>query len=245
MPRAPKVVGLGSRLQRSVQSGLMALSPTGAIQGSVELRSARVRVAAPFGNAALALALCLALLAPSPARADLKSDVRAKLESLLKTTRTMTWTHTTWEKKGKDIETTTGNVWWQGIDKQRIDVTGGRGEGRTVILTGTRLDTGMITFDYNNRMVLSLRGNTVRQNGYLDDLELALKQWERATVTEESGLWVLGYTTGTGLASKLWFNAQTLAVTKNESTQNGEVVERYEYSAVKYNPALPDDIFED
>jgi outer membrane lipoprotein-sorting protein len=182
---------------------------------------------------------------PRPALADLKAEVQAKLDTLVKTTKTMTWTHTTYEKKGKDIERTQGNVWWQGVDLQRIEVTGGRGEGHTVILTGKRLDTGMITFDFDSRMVLSLRGNTVRQNGYLDDLALALQQWDRATVAEEAGLWVLGYTTGTGLPSKLWLNPQSLAATKNESTQNGEVVERYEYTNVKYNPALPKDIFED
>ena len=185
------------------------------------------------------------LLVPAPALADLKAEARTRLEQLLKTTRTMTWSHTTYEKKGTDIEKTVGNVFWQGVDLQRIDVTGGRGEGRTVILTGKRLDTGMITFDFDNRMVLSLRGNNVRQNGYLDDFELALKQWDRVTVDQDGALWVLGYTTATGLPSRIWLNPQTMAVTKNESTQNGEVVERYEYSNVKYNPVLAPDTFED
>ncbi len=176
--------------------------------------------------------------------AQQRAEAKLALQNVLDNTKTMSWSHTTNEWKGKKHEYTQGNAFWKGIDLQRIDVTDGRGKGRTVVLLGKKLDTGWINFDFDSKMVLSLRGNTVRQNGYLDDLALALKNWESCSFAFEDSMWVIGYKTATGLDAKMWVYPGSLKVLKTESYENGKTVERYEYKDIKYNPPLDDDLWD-
>lgn len=198
-------------------------------------------------------ALLLAAFA-LPAAADEGADraaLKARIEALLRDTKTATWFQDVWSTNGKDEETTAAECFWQGQDKMRLNVKKGRGAGATALLKDNKIigfKPGLfsfvkLTYDVRDKEVLGLRGGDMRSNGFMDDLAAVVAQWETVGLTAKGANTVIAYKNGEGLATELTLDTATLRVSLIEAREQGKVVERFQFRDVVYNPVIEAKVF--
>lgn len=200
--------------------------------------------------AALVLSLFAGPAAASEAVVD-RMALKARVEALVRDTKTATWYQDVWISNGKDTETTAADCFWRQPDQVRLNVKKGRGSGATAVYKDgkvTGFQPGMfsfvkLTYDVRDKEVLSIRGQDIRSNGFLDDYALILTQWETVTVLGEGGKFRLSYQNAEGLAAQMTVDAETLQPSLVEAAENGKVVERMKYTNVIFNPALEAKLF--
>ena len=163
--------------------------------------------------------------------------VKDKLAQLIKETKTATWNTKVCEHLGEKMEESTVKVAWAGIDLQRVKVLTGRAAGKTLLLRGDTVHVGWLKFDHSNRMVQTLRGNSLRLNGFLDDVEHMLNTWDEVVVSEEDGLWLFDFVASNDMQTKMWMDPVTLQAAKIKTfDEDGLLAGCYEYDSVTYNP---------
>lgn len=182
---------------------------------------------------------------------DFAESFRKRLAEHVAKVKTATFDQRTWEKNGKKEEITVGKVWWAGTNKIRIDVYEGRGGNATAVLEGETIRgfkraLSFVKLKYHVRddTTLSIRGHDMRETGPVDDLRYVLENWARVTVREEAGDAVLSYKDAFGTDAELRVRLSDLLPHVHTVRQNGELVEKYEYSNMVWNPVLPDDLLD-
>ena len=176
---------------------------------------------------------------PSQIRED---SLLSRIQELVLDTRTASWTQTTWETDGEDEEWTAARCLWVGQDNQRLDVYEGRGAGATAILYDGRVHgfkRGFLsfikkTFDPEHARVVSLRGNSMTANGFLDDLEWMSDHWELVSVSRDSTRTIVSYEEA-GVKRRYVLLEDPIRVAQQETYEADRLVERYTYSDVSYN----------
>lgn len=177
--------------------------------------------------------------------------LKARIEALVRDTKTATWYQDVWISNGKDTETTAADCFWRQPDHVRLNVKKGRGSGATAVYKDgkvTGFQPGMfsfvkLTYDVRDKEVLSIRGQDIRSNGFIDDYALILKQWDAVTVLGEGGKLRLNYKNTEGLPAQMTVSPETLQPSLIESTENGKVVERFKYTNVVFNPEIEAKLF--
>jgi outer membrane lipoprotein-sorting protein len=196
--------------------------------------------------------LSLALLASSPEEGSLRDQVRDKMTALIKDTKTLQWFQKTWATKDGEEEKTSAECFWAGPEKMRLNVKEGRGSGATALYHKGKVigfQPGMFSFvklsyDVRDQEVLGLRGGDLTQNGFFDDFELVLKQWDAVEIGQDKGDIVVAFKNHEGLPAKMWLEPATFAPRRIEGYENGKAVDRVVYEKVVFNPALDLKIFE-
>jgi hypothetical protein len=178
-----------------------------------------------------------------------RQTIRTNLAELVDSVTAATWVQETWERLGEKEELTRARCHWNG-DRLRLDVEAGRGKGSTAILYQGKVygfKRGLLSFvklkyEPRDRAVLSLRGNDLRGNGYLDDVRFALEHWDNVEIApSERGL-VLAYRDAAGLRQRLQLagdgldGPEPLHVAEQETFEGEELVARATYEDVVYNP---------
>lgn len=177
--------------------------------------------------------------------------LKARIETLLRDTKTATWYQDVWSTNGKEVETTAADCFWQGQGLQRLNVKKGRGAGATAMLKDGKIigfKPGMfsfvkLTYDPRDKDVLGLRGGDMTSNGFIDDLGMIVTQWDSVTAIPQGATIVFSYKNQEGLATKLTLDAVSLKVSLIEASENGKVVERFKFTNVVYNPAIDPELF--
>lgn len=164
---------------------------------------------------------------------------KSRISQLVNETKTAMWKAKIMETLGDDVEHSSIVTAWAGPDLQRIKVKSGRGAGKTLLVRGDMVSSGWLKFRHTNSMVKTVRGNSLKLNGYLDDLAHMLTDWDSVTLTDEAGNWIIEFVATNGVDSKLWLDSTTLKASKLEARENGALVGIYEYQSVIYNPKLP------
>lgn len=176
-----------------------------------------------------------------------QSDVLHEMRALVDTVQVATWVQTSWERRDDKEERTAARCIWAGQDNMRLDVFEGRGTGATAILYGGRVHgfkRGLLSFikrsfDPRHTRVLSLRGNSMTANGFMDDLAEVLTQPDRVTFDNHGpNTVILRYTDSQGLHSTLHVRRDPIRVLIHERSDRDGLVERYTYSDVLYNPEI-------
>lgn len=190
--------------------------------------------------------LILALLVHGNARAQ-SDALYQEIRALVDTVETASWTQTSWEQLGERQEYTAARCLWAGQHSMRLDVFEGRGSGATAILFEGRVygfKRGLLSFikrsfEPAEPRVVSLRGNPITTNGFMDDLDYVLKVWETVSVvTGAEGAPTLRYVDEGGLSSTLELARDPVRVTRHRRLSGTELIELYTYSDVRYNPPL-------
>jgi hypothetical protein len=129
----------------------------------------------------------------------------------------------------------------------RLDVFGGRGAGATAILHQGRVygfKRGLLSFikrsyEPDHPRVRSLRGNSMTRNGFMDDLNEVVDQWDQVTVeTRSPETVIIRYRDGEGLQSTVHLRRNPIRVLIHERSDRDGLAERYTYSEVRYNPPI-------
>jgi hypothetical protein len=168
-----------------------------------------------------------------------------RIKHLVESTRTATWTQTTWETDGEKEESTAAHCMWAGQDRQRLDVFDGRGKGATAILFEGRVHgfkRGLLSFikksfDPDHERVVSLRGNSMLANGFIDDLQWLSDHWGTVFVARDSVGTVLTVEEA-AVTRRFHLGEDPLRVILEEAFEGDRLVERYTYEDVSYNPDL-------
>jgi len=121
----------------------------------------------------------------------------------------------------------------------------GRGAGATAILYSGRVHgfkRGFLsfikkTFEPTHERVVSLRGNPMTENGFVDDLAWMTDHWGRVSVTRDSTQSALSYADGE-VTRRFVLRDNPLRVVLQETYDGERLVERYTYADVSYNPVL-------
>ena len=206
---------------------------------------------------AVALGLTALVLSPAtvPAPAVAAADefstaFKARLEAHLAPVRTAIFEQRTWEKQGKKEEITVGTVWWAGTDRIRIDVREGRGGNATAILLGETihgfkraLSFIKLKYDVREDTVLSIRGHDMRETGPIDDLRYALANWDRVHAMKHGDDAMLHYKDAFGLDAEIRLRLSDLLPHTHTVREKGVLVEKYEYSEMRWNAEIPEDRF--
>lgn len=193
--------------------------------------------------------------APATAAATTVSDFaesfRQRLAAHVAKIKTAVFDQRTWEKNGEKEEITVGKVWWAGTNKIRIDVYEGRGSNATAVLEGETIRgfkraLSFVKLKYHVRddTTLSIRGHDMRETGPIDDLHYILENWARVTVRKDAGDAVLSYKDAFGTDAEMRIRLSDLLPYLHTVRQNGELVEKYEYSNMVWNPVLPEDLLD-
>lgn len=165
--------------------------------------------------------------------------VKDKLTQLLNATKTATWNTKVCEYLGEKVEEQYVKTAWAGIDLQRVKVITGRAAGKTLLLRGDTVHVGWLKFSHTNRMVQTLRSNSLKLNGFLDDVEHMLGDWDNVVVSDEAGVWRFDYVASNDSNSNLWMDPATMKAIKIETyDEAGELAGCYEYDSIMYNPKL-------
>ncbi len=167
-----------------------------------------------------------------------RNIVKEKITQLVTNTKSASWNTKVCEYLGDKTEESTLRVMWAGSDLQRLEVLTGRAAGKTLIVRGDTIHVGWLKFNHTNSLVKTLRGNSVKGNGYLDDMQHILNDWNNTTIVDENGYWVIDYTSPVGLPAKIWLDPLTMKVAKSHLYEEGKLVGEYEYDTVVYNPKL-------
>jgi outer membrane lipoprotein-sorting protein len=178
--------------------------------------------------------------------------LKGRIQDLLDTVKTATWSQDIWLTNGKREEENAAEAFWKGQELIRLNVSKGRGRNNAVILrdgtvTGFRpgaLSFARLSFDVNDRRALSVRGISMESTGFIVDLELIVKQWDDVKITLRDDEAVIDYTSDQALPARMWLSLPELHPHKIEITENGDVVERHHYTDIRYNAELPEGIFE-
>lgn len=165
--------------------------------------------------------------------------VRARLDRLVNETKTAYWRARVTETLGDETEVSTIVTAWAGTELQKIKIKSGRGAGKTLLLKGDTVYSGWMRMRHTNSMVRTIRGNSLKLNGYLDDLQFILPDWNSVVVFREGDSLRLEFVASNAVDSKLWLDAETLIGKKFEAYKAGKLVGLYEYQGVIYNPNLP------
>lgn len=164
---------------------------------------------------------------------------KSRIAELVSETKTAMWKTKIMERMEEEVEHSSIITAWAGPDLQRIKVKSGRGAGKTLLVRGEMVSSGWLKFRHTNSMVKTVRGNSLKLNGYLDDLSHLLTDWDSVTLTDEAGNWIIEFVATNGVNSKLWIDSTTLKASKLEAREDGALVGLYEYESVIYNPKLP------
>lgn len=165
--------------------------------------------------------------------------VKDKLTQLSNATKTATWNTRVCEHLGEKTEEQNVKTAWAGTDLQRVKVLTGRAAGKTLLLRGDTVHVGWLKFSHTNSMVQTLRGNSLKLNGFLDDVQHMLGNWDNVVVSDEAGLWLFDYVASNDLRSKMWMDPVTLKAVKIETyDEAGELAGCYTYDSIIYNPKL-------
>ncbi len=196
------------------------------------------------------------LLLPLPADAAdsvaaSKEEARARIERMLKETKTMTWDQKVWLGKGSDEERTAAKCFYQAPDMFRLNVSEGRGEGATVVFKDGKitafkrglLSFAKLTYKPRDKTVLSLRGGDITQTGFLDDLAYVIRQWDTVDYKATPAEWIVSYKDPQGLPAIMKIRSAELYPYRLEITENGKLVEIHNYSNVAFNAPLEQNIF--
>ncbi len=168
---------------------------------------------------------------------------RQRLTKLVEETTTALWKGRVEETLGDVTEVSTTRVVWAGPEQQRIKILSGRGAGKTLVVQGDIVRAGWMKFHHTSRTVKTLRGNSLKLNGYLDDFRFILDQWEHVHIEHDMGKWMVAFIDPTGLDLKIWIDPSTLIAGRCEAYDSGKLVGRYEYESVVYNPELPANVW--
>ncbi len=188
------------------------------------------------------IASCPSALAQT-INSDQRRDLRTRIEALVDTVTTATWIQTSREVLGRDEEFVEARCEWAGQEQMRLDVTDGRGSGAAAILFSGRVygfRRGLLSFikrsfEPDDPAVLSLRGNSMTENGFIDDLRDAVEMWNEATIDSMSTGYLVTFEDGAGRLNRLEVAGSPLHVRRHERLERGHVVERYTYREVIYN----------
>lgn len=164
---------------------------------------------------------------------------KSRISQLVAETKTAMWKAKIMEMQDDEVERTSIVVAWAGPELQRIKVKTGRGAGKTLLVRGDMVSSGWIKVRHTSSMVRTLRGNSLKLNGYLDDLAHLLTDWESVTLTEEGDDWIVEFIASNGVDTRLWLNSTSLKASKLEAREEGALVGVYEYDQVVYNPKFP------
>ena len=164
---------------------------------------------------------------------------KSRIAQLVTETKTAMWKAKIMETTGDEVERSSIATAWAGTELQRIKVKTGRGAGKTLLVRGDMVSSGWLKFRHTNGMVKTVRGNSLKLNGYLDDLAHLLTDWESVAMTDYGGDWIIEFVAPNGVDSKLWINSTTLKASKMEAREDGALVGLYEYESVVYNPKFP------
>ena len=168
-----------------------------------------------------------------------RAIAKEKLTRLITETKTAKWNTKVCETLGEKIEESTTENCWAGVDMQRIKVLTGRAAGKTLFIRGEKVHAGWLKFHHSNSMVKTIRGNSLRLNGFFDDIEAMLLDWDNVVIDDVAGTWVFNFHAPTGLESRMHLNPANMIVIKMEAFEDGQKVGCYEYDSVVYNPELP------
>lgn len=182
-----------------------------------------------------------------------QEDLLSDIEALLDTVRTAEWVQTSWERLGDREESTAARCIWAGQDNMRLDVFAGRGSGATAILYENRVygfRRGLFSFlkrsyEPGHSRVRSLRGNSLLQNGFMDDLEQVLASEKPVEIDVRSlDSVTIRYEDSDGLQTTLQIRRDPIRVLIHERSDRDGLVERYTYSDVRYNPLVDGSLLE-
>ncbi len=206
--------------------------------------------------AAPLLALLLAALgqpavaeeAPAAPRELVRKALRQRLDGL----KTAKWKHDIWATNGEDEQHTIGEAYWRDDGRIRIDIVGGDNKGGTAILVGDKvvgwkrgmLSFAKLSFEYTNKRVLSVRGQTMKMSGFLDDFRAILEQDDAVVTAASKDEFVVDYRGDQGFPTRMWLRLSELYPYRIEVREGDKVVEKHVYSDVEYNPSLDADLFE-
>lgn len=168
---------------------------------------------------------------------------KSRIAQLVSDTETAMWKAKIMEIMGDETEHSSISVAWAGPELQRIKVKKGRGAGKTLLVRGDMVSSGWLKFRHTHSMVKTVRGNSLKLNGYLDDLAHLLTDWESVTLTDDGDDWIIEFIAPNGVDSKLWIDSTTLKASKMEAREEGALVGTYEYDSVIYNPKFPSNFF--
>lgn len=204
------------------------------------LKPLRVRL----GIAAVAFATLPSFFASQTFAADAADidKLKAGLQKMQTTTRKLSYSQKTWEKKGKKESAFRADCYWMGQTTIRMDIVEGNGKGGVAVLKNGKvtgflkgiLSFAKMTYDPKDSAVLGLRGQGMPSAGFMDDVKIILSHWDNGKVSFEGDKAVMEYTGPDKLPMKMWVKNDGSVVLKTETYENGAIVMRSEYSRVNY-----------
>lgn len=168
--------------------------------------------------------------------------VKAGLHKIQSETKKLTYQQKTWEKKGKEESTFRAECFWMGQTTIRMDIVEGSGKGGVAILKNGKvtgflkgiLSFAKMTYDPTDKAVVGLRGGSMPQAGFMDDIKMVLSGWDNGKVTFNDDKAVITYTGPDKLPMKMYVKHDGSLVIKTETFENGAMVMRSEYSHVNF-----------
>lgn len=177
--------------------------------------------------------------------------LRQQIEQVVTTTKTARFEQDALEWMGDENERAAGTLLWKGPDHIRIETREGRAAGSTAVLNGDKviawfnaLSFIKPSYDWNSKTVLSLRGNSMKDAGFLDDFAAIFDTWERVTTDFSGPNPKLQYKDAKGLDVTVTLNgADPVGVAQIETHEGGRLVGRLTVRKIEYNPPLDDKLF--
>jgi outer membrane lipoprotein-sorting protein len=201
-------------------------------------------------RSALLLAAALLTMPPQALAAE-QADLQRRLRQLVDTVETATWSHDIWMTNGSKEQHTQANVWWSAGQRVRVDVVGGDDKGGTAVMEGTKvtgfrrgmLSFAKLSFDVNDKMVCSVRGQSMQKTGFFHHIRHILAHWDDVRLSLDNGDAIFDFTNDEGHPTRLWLRVADLHVHRIEVREAGKLVEKHAYSKIRYAANLPEDIF--
>ena len=181
------------------------------------------------------------------------AKVKAGLQKIQAETKKARYTLKNWEKLGKEESWVRADCYWMGQTTIRMDILDGKGKGGIAILKSGKvtafldgfLSFAKLSYDPKDKTVSGIRGLSITESGFMDDIKLILQNWDDGKVNVSGEQAIIDYTGPDKLTTKMWLKSDGSMVTKTETYEKGSVVVRNEYSKVNLSAGFdPKKIFD-